>query len=88
MMMETQFPTSHLYQSPPPKTPQSPQDSRSPQWAEEFRQLDCKHCSHITAAKPDGALMENARDLERQAMHEQIKIEMQRLITMEGAQMV
>ena len=50
----------------------------------EFRQMDCRHCG-LVAAKPDGALFEKVRDLERDAMRQQIMDEMQKLIA-NGAQ--
>ena len=67
--------------------PQSPPQSRSPKWANEFRLLDCIHCKYQPVAADNDDLMIKLRDLERQSIHDQIKIEMQRLLTTGGVPM-
>ena len=47
--------------------------------------MDCRHCG-LAAAEPDGALMTKVRDLERKSMHQEIMMEMQKLID-SGVQM-
>ena len=64
--------------------PKSPPESRSPEWTEEFRQLDCKHCRGLKPVEPDMRMMDAVQEMERQVVHQSIMDELQKLM-MEGS---